>query len=168
MNKTIKTIAASILAATLTSCTPEIRDTTMVPLDNYKEKTLDYILLSEAVVAEPRTFGPMSTFDMRNKGQDHIPTTGKVYLPGKPGRTPQRRKVASYDRKAAERPTSEQFAAMEAIFVTLASVVVLSYALLAAHLRAQISRPGTLAWLSRGGGVALIGLGAATALAKRA
>ena len=67
-----------------------------------------------------------------------------------------------------DRAILPQFAVMEATFVTLASTVVLSYALLAARLRGQIARPGTLAWLHRGGGVALIGLGAAAVLARRA
>ena len=66
-----------------------------------------------------------------------------------------------------DRALLTQLALMEVTFVTLASAVVLSYALLAARLRRTISRPRTLGWLQRGGGAALIGLGAATALAKR-
>ncbi len=66
------------------------------------------------------------------------------------------------------RPLLPQFAVMEVTFVVLASTVVLIYALLAAHLRSRIARPGTLAWLQRGGGAALLGLGIATAFAKRA
>ena len=61
-----------------------------------------------------------------------------------------------------------QFAILEATFVVLASSVVLSYALLAARLRGHIARRGTLAWMHRGGGLALLGLGAAAALAQRA
>lgn len=61
-----------------------------------------------------------------------------------------------------------QFVVMEVTFVSLASAVVLAYALLAGRLRGRIARPSTLSWLHRGGGVALIGLGTATALAKRA
>jgi len=60
-----------------------------------------------------------------------------------------------------------QFALMEVTFVSLASTVVLTYALLAARLRRSFARPATLGWLHRGGGVALIGLGAAAAFAKR-
>lgn len=66
------------------------------------------------------------------------------------------------------RPLLAQFAILEATFVLLASGVVLAYALLAARLRRHIARPRTLAWLNRGGGAALVGLGAATALARRA
>ncbi len=66
-----------------------------------------------------------------------------------------------------DRALLPQFAVMEATFVLLASTVVLIYALLAARLRDRIARRSTLAWLHRGGGVALLGLGAATALAKR-
>ena len=67
-----------------------------------------------------------------------------------------------------DRALFAQFAVMEVTFVTLASAVVLAYALLAAHLRRYVARPRTLGWLNRGGGAALIGLGAVTALAKRA
>lgn len=66
-----------------------------------------------------------------------------------------------------DRALFAQLAVMEVTFVTLASAVVLAYALLAARLRRTIARPRTLGWLNRGGGAALIGLGAATALAKR-
>lgn len=67
-----------------------------------------------------------------------------------------------------ERALLPQFAILETTFVVLASSVVMTYALLAARLRGHIARRGTLAWMHRGGGLALLGLGAAAALAKRA
>lgn len=66
------------------------------------------------------------------------------------------------------RPLLGQFALMEVTFVGLAAVNVLAYALLAAYLRRYLARPGTHVWLHRFGGTALIGLGTAAALAKRA
>lgn len=45
--------------------------------------------------------------------------------------------------------------------------LVLSYALLAERLRQTIRKPGVIVWLARGGGEALIGMGAMTAALRR-
>ena len=60
-----------------------------------------------------------------------------------------------------------QFAILIATFVGLAAVNALAYALLADKLRARISRPSVLAWLSRIGGGTLVAMGVATAAVKR-
>ena len=61
-----------------------------------------------------------------------------------------------------------QFAILIATFVSLAAVNALAYALLADRLRQMIARPGILAWLTRAGGVTLIGMGVLTATLRRA
>ena len=61
-----------------------------------------------------------------------------------------------------------QFASLNATFVSLAAVNALAYALLADRLRQMIARPGILAWLTRAGGVTLIGMGVLTATLRRA
>jgi threonine/homoserine/homoserine lactone efflux protein len=61
-----------------------------------------------------------------------------------------------------------QFVIMTATFVGLAAINALSYALLADRLRARISKPSVLPWLSRIGGGALIAMGIATAAFRRA
>lgn len=60
-----------------------------------------------------------------------------------------------------------QFAILIATFVGLATINALVYALLADRLRARISRPSVIAWLSRLGGGALVAMGVATATLRR-
>ena len=60
-----------------------------------------------------------------------------------------------------------QFGILISTFVGLAAINALAYALLADQLRARISSPSVLAWLSRCGGGALIALGIATATLRR-
>ena len=65
-------------------------------------------------------------------------------------------------------PLLPQFAILIATFVGLAALNALAYALLADRLRRLISRPGVIAWITRGGGVTLIGMGVLTATMRRA
>lgn len=65
-------------------------------------------------------------------------------------------------------PLLPQFAILVASFVTLAELNALAYALLADRLRVRLARPGLIAWLTRGGGVCLIGMGVLTAALRRA
>lgn len=60
-----------------------------------------------------------------------------------------------------------QFAILIATFVGLAGLNALAYALLADRLRASIARPRVITGLTRTGGLALIGMGLATALLRR-
>lgn len=64
-------------------------------------------------------------------------------------------------------PLLPQCAILIASFVTLAALNALAWALLADRLRSRIARPGVVAWLTRGGGGALITMGLATALMRR-
>ncbi|MDJ0629378.1 MAG: LysE family translocator [Rhodobacter sp.] len=64
-------------------------------------------------------------------------------------------------------PLMPQFAILIGTFVGLAAVNALAYALLADGLRARISRPGVVTWLSRAGGGALIAMGVMTATLRR-
>jgi threonine/homoserine/homoserine lactone efflux protein len=64
-------------------------------------------------------------------------------------------------------PLAPQFAAMIATFTAIGAANALVYAAAAGALRARLSRPGALRWLNRGGGVALVGMGAATAFGGR-
>ncbi|MDM8167367.1 LysE family translocator [Roseovarius sp.] len=64
-------------------------------------------------------------------------------------------------------PLAPQFAILIATFVGLAAVNALAYALLADRLRQTIRKPGVITWLTRGGGVALIGMGVMTATLRR-
>jgi threonine/homoserine/homoserine lactone efflux protein len=66
-----------------------------------------------------------------------------------------------------DHPLIPQFAILITTFVTLATLNALSYALLADKLRTRIRRPGTLRWMNRAGGSALIGMGALTATMAR-
>ena len=61
-----------------------------------------------------------------------------------------------------------QFVILIATFVSLAAINALAYALLADRLRQMIARPGILAWVTRAGGVTLIGMGVLTATLRRA
>lgn len=65
-------------------------------------------------------------------------------------------------------PILPQFAILIATFVGLAALNALAYALLADRLRATIKRPNVITWLTRSGGVALIGMGVMTATLRRA
>ena len=65
-------------------------------------------------------------------------------------------------------PLLPQFAVLIATFVTLATLNALAYALLADRLRARLRRPAVLRGMTRAGGVALMAMGAATALTRRA
>jgi len=64
-------------------------------------------------------------------------------------------------------PLGLQFAILIATFVALAAINALAYALLADRLRATIKRPAVITWLTRSGGVALIGMGLVTATLRR-
>lgn len=61
-----------------------------------------------------------------------------------------------------------QFAILIATFVSLATINVLVYALLADLLRATIRRPSVLAWMTRIGGGVLIAMGVLTATLRKA
>ena len=65
-------------------------------------------------------------------------------------------------------PLAPQFVILTATFVALAALNALAYALLADRLRATIRRPSVITWLTRSGGVALIGMGVMTATLRRA
>ncbi len=64
-------------------------------------------------------------------------------------------------------PLGPQFAILIITFVGLAWINALAYALLADRLRQMIARPGVITALTRFGGVALIGMGMATAILRR-
>ncbi len=64
-------------------------------------------------------------------------------------------------------PLGPQFAILIVTFVGLAWINALAYALLADRLRQMIGRPGVITALTRFGGVALIGMGMATAILRR-
>lgn len=65
-------------------------------------------------------------------------------------------------------PLIPQFVILISTFVGLAALNALAYALLADKLRARISRPAVMQWLTRIGGATLIGMGVLTATLKRA
>lgn len=60
-----------------------------------------------------------------------------------------------------------QFSILVATFVGLAALNALTYALLADRLRMTIGQPKVISWLTRTGGVALIGMGLMTATLRR-
>lgn len=60
-----------------------------------------------------------------------------------------------------------QFVILVATFVVLATLNALAYALLAHGLREQLLRPWVIPWLTRAGGVTLVGMGVATAFVQR-
>jgi homoserine/homoserine lactone efflux protein len=64
-------------------------------------------------------------------------------------------------------PLIPQFAILIATFVGLATLNALAYALLADKLRRTIARPSVITGLTRTGGVALVGMGFATAILRR-
>ncbi len=64
-------------------------------------------------------------------------------------------------------PLMPQFAILIGTFVGLAALNALAYALLADRLRVAIAQPRVTAWLARGGGLALIGMGVMTAALRR-
>lgn len=66
-----------------------------------------------------------------------------------------------------EAALAPQFTILIATFVGLAGLNALAYALLADRLRTAIARPRVITWLTRAGGVSLIGMGLATAMLKR-
>lgn len=60
-----------------------------------------------------------------------------------------------------------QFAILIATFVGLAAINALTYALAADKLRQTIRKPAVITWLTRSGGLALIGMGLMTATLRR-
>ncbi|SLN48625.1 Homoserine/homoserine lactone efflux protein [Roseovarius litorisediminis] len=64
-------------------------------------------------------------------------------------------------------PLAPQFAILIATFVILAALNALAYALLADRLRQTIGRPNVITWLTRAGGMTLIGMGLITATLRR-
>ncbi|MEM6481760.1 MAG: LysE family translocator [Pseudomonadota bacterium] len=68
---------------------------------------------------------------------------------------------------SVDRALLPQFVVLIATFVGLAALNALAYALLADRLRTAIARPGVTAWLARGGGATLIGMGVMTAALRR-
>lgn len=65
-------------------------------------------------------------------------------------------------------PAAPQLAIMVATFTILAAINALVYALAAGELRERLKRPAILKWLNRGGGMALMAMGAATFFLRRA
>mgnify|MGYP003675839388 CR=1 FL=1 len=74
--------------------------------------------------------------------------------------------VPQFLRPAA--PLLPQFSILIATFVGLAALNALAYALLADQLRARLTRPGIIAWLTRAGGATLVAMGVLTAAMRRA
>lgn len=68
---------------------------------------------------------------------------------------------------SVNQPLMPQFTVLIATFVGLAAINALAYALLADKLRQTIGRGSVITWLTRGGGVALIGMGVMTATLRR-
>ncbi|WP_338549274.1 LysE family translocator [Roseovarius phycicola] len=68
---------------------------------------------------------------------------------------------------SVKQPLLPQFTILIATFVGLAAINALAYALLADKLRQTIGRGSVITMLTRGGGVALIGMGVMTATLRR-
>jgi threonine/homoserine/homoserine lactone efflux protein len=66
-----------------------------------------------------------------------------------------------------EAPLLPQFAILIATFVGLAALNALAYALLADRFRRLIARPSVITWITRAGGVTLMGMGVLTASLRR-
>ncbi len=64
-------------------------------------------------------------------------------------------------------PLLPQFTILISTFVSLAALNALAYALLADRLRGVIERPWIITWITRAGGVTLIGMGILTATVRR-
>ena len=64
-------------------------------------------------------------------------------------------------------PAAPQLAIMVATFTVIAAINALAYALAAGTLRTRITQPRVLIWMNRGGGSALMAMGAVTILARR-
>ena len=67
-----------------------------------------------------------------------------------------------------EAPAAPQMLTMVATFTLLGALNALVYALAAGTLRERIRRPSIMRWMNRGGGAALMAMGLATILARRA
>lgn len=65
-------------------------------------------------------------------------------------------------------PAAPQLVIMVATFTVLGALNALIYALAAGELRERLKRPATLRWMNRGGGAALMAMGAATFFVRRA
>lgn len=65
-------------------------------------------------------------------------------------------------------PLGPQMALMVATFVIMAAINTGLYVVLADRLRRRITRPSVIQWFNRVGGACLVGMGVATALARRA
>ncbi len=65
-------------------------------------------------------------------------------------------------------PLLPQFTILISTFVGLGALNALAYALLASRLRATIKRPRVVQWITRSGGMVLIGMGLLTATMRRA
>lgn len=65
-------------------------------------------------------------------------------------------------------PAAPQLAIMVATFTVIGALNALAYALAAGSLRTRITQPRVLKWMNRGGGSALMAMGALTILARRA
>ena len=65
-------------------------------------------------------------------------------------------------------PAAPQLAIMVATFTVIGAANALVYALAAGTLRKRIRRPSVMRWLNRSGGAALMAMGAATILLRRA
>ena len=65
-------------------------------------------------------------------------------------------------------PLLGQSVLLIATFVALAAINALAYALLADRMRQAIRRPNVIAWMTRIGGGALVAMGLATAMVRRA
>ncbi len=64
-------------------------------------------------------------------------------------------------------PLLPQFTVLIVTFVSLAAINALAYALLADRLRRVIAQPSVITWITRAGGVTLMGMGLLTAAMRR-